>query len=377
MSTESIKRVLIIGGGFSGMAAALQFRKQGAEVDLLEINEDWTSYGAGITLGGATLRAMSTLGILKEFLREGFAGDGLDLFAPTGQPIGQIPTPRIAAPDTPGVGGIMRPALAHIMSEATRASGTRVVLGCTFETLELGTEAVQVRFSNGSSGTYDLVVGADGLNSKVRNTLFPHSAQPRYTGQGVWRAVIPRPPSLKNPRMWVGGSVKPGVNPVSSSSMYLFITENRPTRDRVDNENLPRLLQALLQPFTDPMLIGIRSSLGPHSQIVYRPLAGLLQPLPWHLGRVVLIGDAVHATTPHLASGACIGIEDAIVLAAEVAQASSLDSALGAFEQRRWERCRMVVENSLRLGEIEISGGDMAEHARLMRDSMAALAKTI
>jgi 2-polyprenyl-6-methoxyphenol hydroxylase-like FAD-dependent oxidoreductase len=103
----------------------------------------------------------------------------------------------------------------------------------------------------------------------------------------------------------------------------------------------------------------------------------LLMPRPWFKGRVVLIGDAVHATTPHLASGACIGIEDAIVLAEELARHGGVAGALAAFEARRWERCRMVVENSARLGEIEIAGGDKEEHAQIMRASLMALAEPI
>jgi 2-polyprenyl-6-methoxyphenol hydroxylase-like FAD-dependent oxidoreductase len=92
---------------------------------------------------------------------------------------------------------------------------------------------------------------------------------------------------------------------------------------------------------------------------------------------VVLIGDTVHATTPHLASGACIGIEDALVLAEELGRTPDVATALAAFEQRRWERCRMVVQNSARLGEIEIAGGDKEEHARIMRESLMALAQAI
>lgn len=91
----------------------------------------------------------------------------------------------------------------------------------------------------------------------------------------------------------------------------------------------------------------------------------------------MLIGDTVHATTPHLASGACIGIEDALVLAEELGRGPDLPGALAAFERRRWERCRMVVENSARLGEIEIAGGDKQEHGRIMRESLMALARPI
>ena len=99
-------------------------------------------------------------------------------------------------------------------------------------------------------------------------------------------------------------------------------------------------------------------------------------PRPWSRGRVVLIGDTVHATTPHLAAGACLGIEDALVLAEELSRAD-VEHALQAFEERRWERCRMVVENSARLGEIETTSGDRDDHGRIMRESLMALAGPI
>jgi len=96
-------------------------------------------------------------------------------------------------------------------------------------------------------------------------------------------------------------------------------------------------------------------------------------PAPWHVGRVVLIGDAVHATTPHLASGAGIAVEDAVVLAEELDAGGSVDEVLLRFSQRRFERCRLVVESSVRLGQIEQEGGSKAEHGQLMRDAMVAL----
>jgi 2-polyprenyl-6-methoxyphenol hydroxylase-like FAD-dependent oxidoreductase len=103
----------------------------------------------------------------------------------------------------------------------------------------------------------------------------------------------------------------------------------------------------------------------------------LLAPRPWGRNRIVLIGDAAHATTPHLASGACIGVEDGIVLGRTLAQSETVAAALIAFEAQRRERGRMVVENSVRLAEIEISGGDPGEHARSMGQSMGALAAPI
>lgn len=375
--TSPAQHILIVGGGFSGMAAAIQLRKQGLNVDLVEIDEGWRSYGAGISLGGATLRAFRTLGILDEFLRDGHAADGVEIFTPTGHPIATLPTPRIAGADVPGGGAIMRPVLARILSDATRASGTRVRLGTSFSRIEQDAEGVDVTFTDGQKQRYDLVIGADGLYSKLRETLFPAAPKPAYSGQCVWRAVLPRPPEVKTAMMWLGSKIKVGVNPVSQEEMYLFVTEDRASNDRLAPTQFHGLLTALLAPFPAALIQTLRNQLRPDSQIVYRPLESLLLPQPWYQGRVVLIGDAVHATTPHMASGACIGIEDAIVLADELAQADTLAAALEKFQNRRWERCRMVVENSARLGEIEIAGGDKDEHGRIMRATLMALAASI
>jgi len=372
-----INKVLVIGGGFSGMSAAIQLRKQGIEVDLVEIDPGWRSYGAGISMGGASMRALRQLGVIDAFLAEGDGSDGVGIFIPTGQKVAELPTPRIAGPDVPGNGAIMRPVLARILADATRAAGTNVRLGCTFTSIEQDDHGVEVSFTDGSQGRYDLVIGADGLYSKVREAIFPDAPKPEYSGQGVWRAVLPRLPEVNGTMMWMGPKIKPGLNPVSKDEMYLFVTEDRVTNDFIDPaEFLPRL-KALLAPFPAPLLQQVREQLGDDSQIIYRPLESLLMPSPWYRRRVVLIGDTVHATTPHMASGACIGIEDAIVLAEEVAGAGSVDQALDRYLARRWERCRMVVQNSGRLGEIEIAGGDKEEHGRIMRETLMALAQPI
>jgi 2-polyprenyl-6-methoxyphenol hydroxylase-like FAD-dependent oxidoreductase len=163
--------ILIIGGGFSGMAAAIELRKRGYAVDLVEMDKDWRSYGAGISLSGASIRAFKTLGIVDEFLAQGSGSDGVDLCAPPGMVVAQLPTPRIAGPDIPGGGAIMRPILAKILADATRASGTSVKLGCTFTAIDqnsTGATGVTVKFSDGSQKQYSLVIGADGMNSSVR-----------------------------------------------------------------------------------------------------------------------------------------------------------------------------------------------------------------
>jgi 2-polyprenyl-6-methoxyphenol hydroxylase-like FAD-dependent oxidoreductase len=374
----TVEKVLVVGGGFSGACAAIQLRKLGIAVDLVEIARDWQTYGAGITISGVTLRALETIGVLPQFVERGYCSDGVELFTASGMLVATLPTPRIAGPQVPGNAGIMRPTLCRILADATRASGTNVRLGVTFTALTQQADGgVHVAFDDGSEGRYDLVVGADGLYSQTRRALLPDAPAPVYSGQGVWRAVLPRPASVKRLGMYMGERTKIGFNPVSREEMYMFVTEERAVNARVPNEQLVPELQALLEPFSAPLVRDVRAALGPHSSVVYRPLDLLLVPQPWARGRVVLIGDAVHATTPHLGTGAGIGIEDAIVLADELSREDDVARALEAFQSRRWERCRMVVENSARLGEIEIAGGDKEEHARIMRASLIALAEPI
>lgn len=375
--TKSAGHVLIIGGGFSGMATAISLRKQNFAVDLVEIDSEWRCYGAGISLGGATLRAFQTLGILGEFLRHGFAGDGTELCTPDGTLIARLPTPSLTGTSVPGNGAVMRPVLARIMERATRGvGGIDIRLGCTFTSIAQDADGVDVSFSDGQSRRYDLVVGADGLYSKVREAIFPGAPKPKYSGQATWRAVLPRAAEIACTRIWTGPKTKVGVNPVSKEEMYLFVNEDRPKNDFVDPSTFVSRVKDLLAPFSALLVQRMRDQLSENSSIIFRPLEGILMPCPWYRGRVLLIGDAVHATTPHLGSGACIGIEDGLVLAEELA-AGALEQALTRFMGRRWERCRMVVENSMRLGQIEMTGGDKQEHAQIMQASFAALAEPI
>src|SRR5215203_156042 len=284
------RRILIIGGGFSGMSAAIALRKNGADVDLVEIDPGWRNYGAGISLAPATLRTFRDLGILDAFLEQGCATDNVELRLPHGPVVATLPTPRLAGPDVPGGGAIMRPVLARILADATRSAGANVRLGCTFTAIAQEDEGVEVRFTDGQRGRYDLVIGADGLHSKTRTAIFPDAPQPSYTGQAVWRAVLPRMPEIATVTMWIGQRVKPGVNPVSRTEMYMFITEARPTSEQVDAKELVPQMRSLLADFPDPVVQRMREQIGADSQIVLRPIDRLLMPQPWFHRRVVLIG---------------------------------------------------------------------------------------
>ena len=366
-------RILMIGGGFSGMSAAILLQQSGAEVDLVEIDENWRTDGAGITVSGPSLRAIEAIGVLPEFMAHGALHEGLEIYSADNDTLlKSITIPKVPGSDITGGGGIMRPVLARILAQATRKAGVSVRLGCTFtEIHDLGDE-VEVAFNDGTRQRYDLVIGADGVFSQVRQTVFPQAPTPQYSGQGVWRAVVPRG-DVRWATQYLSSHGKVGFTPVSQDEMYLYYTEARPQKYHFKDEELVPHLKGLLAKFTAPRLREIHDNLDHSSQILYRPLEGMLMPRPWYKGRVLLIGDCVHATTPHLASGAGMGHEDAVVLADEFSRGGDIEQVLERFQNRRWERCRMIVANSGRLGEIEMAGGPAEEHIQIMALSTAAL----
>lgn len=367
-----IGTALVVGGGVGGMSAALALAAKGVAVELVDADQHWRAYGAGLSVTGLSLRAFDDLGILDEVGEKGFVGAGIRLRAPNGGVVFESPVPPPEAPPIARSGGIMRPILHEIMSRRVREAGVEVSLGVKPASFEQHGNAMAVRFDDRREKTYDLMIAADGINSATRAALFPDAAGPRFTGQGCWRIVADRPAEVDRAEMFVGGPVKLGFNPVSADKMYAFILEHVPDNPRYAPGEQLAHVAALLEPYGG-YVPAVRASLGESSLVNYRPLEWVLLPAPWHRGRVVLIGDAVHATTPHMASGAGMAVEDGLVLAEELSAHDDVDRALSAFTARRFERARMVVENSVRIGEIEMAGGDQRDATAMLGDTMHKL----
>lgn len=364
-----------MGGSIGGMSCAISLRRAGIAVDLVEIDPAWKIYGAGITITGPTLRGLQTLGLLEEMKAVGATWSGAYVYTQAGHLIDELKFPPIAA-DLPGTGGIMRPDLHRILSKATLASGAQVRLGVTVESLSQVPGGADVTLTDGHREHYSLVVGADGIYSKMRERVFPEAPKPKFTGQVIYRIVAERPPQVDRTFFYMGPDSKLGFSPVSPTHMYMFLLQRAPANPWISVAEQPRLLYEAMDGWGGivPEVRATVTTTNAHT-INYRPLEAVLLPDPWYRQRVVLIGDAVHATTPHLASGAGMAVEDGIVLAEEVARDGDIDAALPRFMQRRFERGKLVVENSLRLGELEMSHGSPKEHARIMMAAIAALAQ--
>jgi 2-polyprenyl-6-methoxyphenol hydroxylase-like FAD-dependent oxidoreductase len=372
-----MSKLLIIGGGIAGMSLAVFMRRIGWDIDLIEADPEWRVYGAGISITGPTFRALDQLGLIEALRREGHCSTSGDVVicAPDGTPLHHSPTPPIA-PGMPTTGGIMRPALHRLLSDLTRSSGADIRLGVTVKSFHEKEDGVSVATSDGETRSYDLVVGADGVNSLTRALLFPDAPKPVYTGQYCWRVALDRQPMIDRAHFFMAGEVTAGLVPVSETGMYMWLLEPVKVREHIEPATQHLRLAAIMQRFGGPLAI-VRDGLTAQSPIIVRPLEAMLLPRPWNVGRILLIGDAVHATTPHLASGAGIATEDALVLSRILAETGSIPDAVAAFTERRWDRCKLVVENSVEIGRMQQGSGTPQQLNALMAQSMMALRANI
>lgn len=375
MTGESISNIataLVVGGGIGGMAAAISLAERGVTVDLVDLDPEWRVYGAGITITGPTLRAYRRLGLLDEIKHKGAITSKTRLFRYDGTHMLDLDEPVIEE-GLPATGGIMRPVLHHIMQKRVRELEIPVRLGLTVDALENVQGGVDVRFSDRTARRYDLVVGADSVFSRVRDLAFAHMGPAQPTGQGCWRISIRKPPGLDMGEFFLGHANPCGITACGPDTVYMWMLTPHVERDsHMDDEELFVTLKALLADFGGNAG-WIRDNMTREDWINYRPLAAALQPRDWFNGRIVLVGDAVHATTPHLASGAGMAVESGIVLAEELARAGDVESALRAYQERRFDRCRDVIETSVAVGRLQLEHGDPQVHAKMLEGALGRL----
>ena len=350
--------ILVIGGGIGGLTAAIALRADGNRVTVIERDADWSVYGVGIIQQGNVLRAMDQLGMLDDYLSAAVGFDYVAVHAPDGTLVAKVPSPQLV-PGCPANVGIGRPALQQVLARRTVQSGAEVRLGVTADVIEDPGQIVGVRFSDRSDKRFDLVIGADGIHSQTRRLLFPDAPQPEFTGQAVWRYNLPRPADLDSLHVY-NGPIGAGLVPISESLMYIYVTTPEP-----GNPPYPRAGLAAAMRSRVPAALGeCAEQITDDDGVVYRPLETHLLQGPWHRGRVALLGDAVHAATPHLGQGAGMAVEDAIVLAQEIARHDTPEAAFTAYCERRFERCSYIVEESLAICRGQLGLGPPIDNAR-------------
>lgn len=341
---------------------------------VIERDPDWSVYGVGIIQQANVVRAMEQLGVLDAFLDAACGFDAVEIYIPSGDRVARLPSPRLV-PGKPANVGIGRRALQKVLGDSAQALGAKIRLGLTVEALEDDGAGVDVRFSDGSADRYDVVVGADGVYSQTRGMILPEAEKPEFTGQGVWRYNFPRPDGLDALHVY-NGPIGVGLVPMSAEQIYLFATSAEPGNPHYARADLAATMRAKLAN-TAPQIQALAAQISDNDGVVYRPLEAMMVHGPWSKGRVVLLGDAVHATTPHLGQGAGMAIEDAIVLAEELDKAESPQAAFAAYRDRRYERCRYIVEQSLAICHGQIGKGPQVDNHKATAEMFAVVSQPI
>lgn len=347
--------VLIIGGGIGGLSAAIALAMKGRRVEVVERSIDHSVYHVGIIVQENFVKALESLGLANAAIRAGFPYKGVRFLNKDGQIVQELKGNNGEDGNRPSDLGLTRPALHKILLDRVTELGIPVRLGLSFDEIHDQGDHVEVVFTDGSRKAYDFVVASDGNYSKARRMIFPEAPQPKFTGQGVWRYNLPRPATMEWACIYLGkDGGKAGYVPLTQDTMYVLAVFEEPGNPRFSPESLADEFRARLAGYGGDMA-KFRNLITDSSLVVYRPLETCVLPDPWFRGRVVLIGDAAHSATPHLGQGAAMAVEDAIVLADEVAKnPQRIDKAFRQFMDRRYERAKFVALSSIRIGYMEM-----------------------
>ncbi|GHF35159.1 FAD-dependent oxidoreductase [Amycolatopsis bartoniae] len=334
----------MVGAGIGGLSSAIALAEKGWQVTVAELKPENTTVGVGINNPANALRALKALGVYDEVVRRGWEYQGIQRYTEDGE---LITTFEPTSPgDVPFQISMTRADLHDILTSRARELGARIELGLTWTAIDQHDDEVHVTLTDGTTRAYDLVVGADGIRSPLRRLLFGTGHEPRGTGYVCWRMRAERPEGVRYSQYFNGSRVKATVINLNPATMYLLVIERAEPGPARTPAELAAGLRALLDGF--PGLIKeIRDSITPATEIHRGPLEEVELPGSWYRGRVVLIGDAAHAITPHLAQGAGMAMEDAVVLADELDRTGDdVPAALNAFQRRRHPRVSYVQQQA-------------------------------
>jgi|GEM_PF-163909 len=358
-----VHKVAVIGAGPAGGSAAVWLAEHGVDVTLVEASHNTSVNGQAVTFGPQMHRGIQELGLLEDMVARGNNFDGV---AADQEPGGEKRAAR-SEPLVPGVRPMLtmrRQELHELLVERAAKAGVRYLLGVRFEGLREVGDRVEVTLSDGSVDSYDLVVGADGIRSAVREFIAP-GTQVEPLPQGGYRAVVDDTQKDDHPGLSYMGSREGymcGYIELPGGLTYVTIANNE-DESYVPHAEVPRRMREILAQEVGEMarlrdLVTDELADIP-GRVSFRRMETVMVDGPWHRGRAVLVGDAAHGTTPNLGLGAGSAMEDVLVLTRKLSDDSSrsLAELLDEYSEERNARISVVNRNSARLCRLQTEHG--------------------
>ena len=370
-----ISTALIVGGGIAGLATAISLEKVGIQCDVVEIAE--SALGWSLGLSGRAVDTLVELGIYEESCASGRSFDPTTTALTMSDAQGNVLSKGPQRPTWPGsksTVAVYRPEFLRILYEAAARAGAKIRRKVTAKSIDVRQDACHAVFTDGTEGSYDLVIGADGISSATRRMLFPEAGKPAYAGQMSIRWIAPGAP-VEGEGWFISPLGRLGFYWLPFDRVYVAAVIDAPEGTWLEGEKLYEVYSKLLDSFTAPPVVELRRRLTPDAAIICRPFEWIMVPKPWYKGRAVLLGDAAHATTAHMGMGGGMALEDAVVLGQCFATAPSLEDALQQFMERRYDRVRSVVDSSVALSHLEQTKAPPAETVPFLTAALQALAQ--
>ncbi|MGF6552996.1 FAD-dependent monooxygenase [Paraburkholderia youngii] len=361
-----IETVLVVGGGVAGLATAAALHRHGFSAELVERQPSWQALGAGFLVQANGMRALRSLGLAANVENAGTVVRRWQFFDDQGDMLSETDLAALWGDVGPCI-GIERVKLQSALLAGVTEVRTR--LGTSVISLVQGSGRASVGFSDGSARDYDLVVGADGIKSTVR-ALALTATSPNYLGAMNWRSIAPiHPAGLAGLQMFLGQSCVFGMVPLGAGRTYGFAYVALPRLHDAPEGRLGRLRNrfatfgARVQEYLD--------ALERDDQVICSAMEWM-ESETWHSGRVVLVGDAAHASSPMMGQGGCMAMEDACVLAEELRAATTVEDGLDSYVSRRKPRANWVQQQSIALADI-VTGPSVVRNAALRERGRQAM----
>jgi 2-polyprenyl-6-methoxyphenol hydroxylase-like FAD-dependent oxidoreductase len=350
------KKVLIVGAGIGGLATAIALRQAGFEVDVYEDAAALRGIGAGISLWSNATAVLDKLGLLQETLDKSAVFTRLEIRDERGARLTRAEIGKYVPPAV----CIHRADLIDLLQR--HCASQTIHLSKTFERFEQTDADVAAFFADGTRATGDVLIGADGINSRVRAQI-KGDAKPIYRGYVIWRGTVEfetKDFDASCPIETWGAGKRFGLVPLGKNRFYWYAARNQPEGKTLRAAERKTQLLKFFHDWHAPVPQIIEATTAEnilHNDCYDRP------PEPdWSTGRVCLIGDAAHATTPSMGQGGCLALEDALVLSRCLQNASSGADAFWEFERLRFP------ERNLSIGALCSSGASGSGKTRSPSD---------
>jgi 2-polyprenyl-6-methoxyphenol hydroxylase-like FAD-dependent oxidoreductase len=343
---------IVVGGGIGGLSLARELSIAGLPVVVLERAPKLGTVGAGIIMNPNAMRVLEANGLAAGVRSRSAPYLARDTFDQRGRLLATRDYRPLYADDRLAVGALLHRAHLHECLYDGLPTGT-VHLDVRIRDLHADPRGVSVETETGETFTGDVLIGADGIRSTVRERFFGR-LEPTYLGYRSHRFVVANRDGLVHFTEFLGRGQRVGLVPVGGGQLYVWTTFNASHRTHAHDVESVGALRARFADFTDSRVRQAFGQLTSTEGVVCTDIEEVRQPT-WATGRVALLGDAAHALTPNMGQGAGMAMEDAVVLAEELARAERgeqpVPAALMRYVARRERRVETIVRLSRQIGE--------------------------